>query len=139
MARPRGTRVRPGDEVTLDQGAMATWPMAATGLPASNMAMRKSTAAASVRNWSALATPPGKDDGVEVCGVGLVGDPVHRETVGPVEVAYRLDHPGPGRHQLGHAPGVDHGPPGPQQLRLLDAFVGHHEGDPDVLQFDRPR
>ena len=80
------------------------WQMAATGLPASNIAMRKSTAAASVRSWSALATPPGQHDGVVVVGAHPVGHLVDREAVGPVEVAHRLDHPRTGCHQLGVPP-----------------------------------
>ena len=109
--------------------------MAATGLPASKTAMRKSTAAASRRSWSALATPPGEDDGVVVVGAHPVGDagPPGSGRPGRGGASSRPC-PDCGCDELGDAPGVDDGPPGPQQLVLLDPLVGHDEGDPHVLQ-----
>ena len=76
-----------------------------------------------------------QDHGVVVVGTGPLGDLVDREAVGAVEVAHGLDHPGLRGHQLGRPAGVDDGPPGPQQLDLLNALVRHDEGDPLIPQF----
>ena len=72
------------------------WQMAATGLPASNIAIRKSTAGSVGAEVVGVGHAARQDDGVVVGGAGPLGELVDREAVGPVQVAHRLDHPGLG-------------------------------------------
>ena len=99
------------------------------------MAIRKSTAYGIPTQLVGVGHPAREHHGVVVVGAHLLGDLVHRETAGPVQVMHGLGHPRLRGDQFGSSPGIHHSPPGLGQFHLFDTLIGHQKGHSYVVQF----